>query len=147
MTAGRDEVQLPSTRTSTHSPALVTDTPLNGQNCIIRDCRERLEAGLFFGKGFIDNAQGRGTNARIGDLTAPGFKPGVQVVDIAECPCRKEVPANVAERPFNLTFRLGAIGPTRARHRAVMIEQNHQRRVAGDNTGLIFTMTAVFILS
>jgi len=108
--------------------ALVADTALHCQNSIIRDCRKRLKAGLFFGKRLIDNAQSGRMGARIGNACPPEIELRIQIVDIPERPRQKEVLPDIAEGSFNLAFCLGPVRLTRAWDRAVVVEQTSRRK-------------------
>ena len=95
--------------------ALVADPPLHGQHRIVGDCRQSRQAWSFLGKGFVHNAPCRRMDPRICDAGPPAVELGIQIVEVPERPCEKEVLPDVAERALDLAFRLRAIRPAQSR--------------------------------
>ena len=73
--------------------------------------RQDFEVQLFLGEGLIDNALGRGVQARIGHQIQPKAQLSIQVVEIAERAGEEEVLADVAIWPLYLSLRFGPIRP------------------------------------
>ena len=49
----------------------MADPALNSQNRVVRNCGQQFQTGLFLGEGLINDAQGRGVSARIGNTRPP----------------------------------------------------------------------------
>ena len=96
------------------------------------DGKTLVATRLFLGEGLVDDAAGRGVNARIGDRIQPMAELTVQIVEIAEGPAEEEVLADVAERPLDLALGLGPIGPAGAGLEAVMAGEIDKRAIVDD---------------
>src|SRR6516225_11708606 len=71
-------------------------------------------------------------HARVGDHIEPMTELPVQVVEIAEGAAEKEVLADVAERPLDLSLRFRPIGPAGARLEAVVAGEVDKGAVVDD---------------
>jgi hypothetical protein len=79
--------------------ALARDAALQLQHRAERSQRQWPQMLSFFGEGFVDHAQRRGMNSRIGDGIQPMPELGIEIIEIAEGARQEEVLADVAERP------------------------------------------------
>ena len=85
--------------------AFMRDPPFQLENRAERRQRQRFEMWLLLGKGLIDDALGRGVQARIGYRIEPIAQLGVQIVEIAEGAGEEEVLADVAIWPLDFSLR------------------------------------------
>ena len=61
----------------------------------------------------------------------------IEIIHVPEGAGQEEVLPDIAERSLDLALGLGPIRLAGARHRAVMVQQRHQRSVVGHHTGLV----------
>ena len=74
-------------------------------------------------------------------------KLAVEIIEIAKGAAEKEVLADVAERPLDFAFRLGAVRPAGAGLEAIMPGEIDERAIVDDEPVGSSPMTAVFIRS
>jgi len=58
----------------------------------------------LLGKGFVDDAKGRGMLSRTGDSAQPVPQLGAQIVEIAKRAGQEEVLSDIMERPLDLAL-------------------------------------------
>ena len=116
---------------------LVAHASLYGQDSAVGDRRQRRQARPFLGEGLVDGAPRGGMDPWVGDGGAPAVELGVQIVEVAEGPGEEEVLPDIAERPLDLSFRLGPIRAARPRDGAIMVQQRHEGSVVGDDPRVV----------
>src|SRR5436190_21829384 len=67
---------------------------------------QRLQLGLLGRESLGDHALGGAVNADVGHGIEPGDELSVEVVEVAEAAAKKEVLADIAERPLDLSLGL-----------------------------------------
>src|SRR6516225_1120796 len=87
---------------------------------------------LLLGEGLIEDALGRGVQARIGHRIEPMAQLGVQVVEIAARAGKEEVLADIAIGPLYLSLGFGPIRPAGLGLVAIVPSKINQRPVVDD---------------
>src|SRR6266576_1904678 len=112
--------------------AIVTDAPFQLEHGVEAMLGQRLQFGLLGRESLSDDPLGGAVDADVGDGTEPVDELSVEVIEVAKAATKKEVLADIAERPLDLPFCLGSIGSAGARLEAIMLRQREQRTVVGD---------------
>lgn len=115
----------------------MANPPLKLEDRAERNQGQWLKCRQLLGEGFVDDAAGRGVQARIGDSVEPVSELPIQIVEISEDAAKEEVLANVAERPLNLAFGLWPVGTTGLWQITVMLRKFAERAVVDDAAILI----------
>src|SRR5437868_14866548 len=76
---------------------------------------QRLQLGLLGRESLGDDALGGAVNVDVGHGIEPGDELSVEVVKVAEAAAKKEVLADIAERPLDLSLGLCPIRSAGAR--------------------------------
>ncbi len=118
--------------------SFVADPALKLEDRAERNQGQWLKCRHLLGEGFVDDAPGRGVQARIGDSAESAIKLRIEVIEISEDGAKEEFFANVAERPFNLAFGLWPVGTTGLWQITVMLRKFAERPVVEDTAVLVF---------
>ena len=100
--------------------------------------RQGLQLRLLGGERLGDNALGGAMDPDVGDGVEPVDELRVEIFEVAEVAAKKEVLADIAERPLDLALGFGPIRATGARLEAVMPRQRQQRPVIDDMALIVF---------
>src|SRR5262249_37081082 len=109
--------------------AVVADAPFQLEYGVEAMLGQRLQLGLLGRESLGDDALGGAVNADVGDPIEPIDELRVEVLEVAEAAAEKEVLADIAERPLDLSFGFCPIGSAGARLEAIMLRQREQRAV------------------